>query len=186
MTAREPRRASRSPLLGAAARAACRDVPPPTAHTRDELDALLAALAQAEPAVTTVAVGHSRDEASRAAATAFRTAWQDRGGQIAAVVDWPEAAASWLRQATRLTAAGPDAWVIAASAPGFAQLARRLRQSTDWDPRRTYAFASLRDVGLADIAGAQTVHGLRGAGADGSTWQLDEDDFVSRARRREH
>ncbi|WP_406324622.1 hypothetical protein [Streptomyces sp. NBC_01637] len=58
------------------------------------------------------------------------------------MVDWPESAASWLRPATRLTSETPDAWVVAAAPLGFAQLARRLRRSTDWAPDRTVAFAS--------------------------------------------
>ena len=49
---------------------------------------------------TLVAVGHGRDPDSVAAARAFLAAWE---GQIAVVVDWPPSAASWLRQARRLT-----------------------------------------------------------------------------------
>jgi hypothetical protein len=83
---------------------------------------------------TLVAVGHGRDEASIAAANAFLAAWD---GQIAAVVDWPASAASWLLPARRLLAAEPDAWVIADTPAGWEPVARRLRASRGWDPMRT-------------------------------------------------
>jgi hypothetical protein len=61
---------------------------------------------------------------------------------------------------------------MAAAPLGFAQLARRLRHSTDWDPARTFAFASLRDSRLPALTGPDTLHGLRGATADGATWHV--------------
>ena len=122
--------------------------------------------------VETVALGHSRDIASRAAADAFAAAWKARDGKVLTRVDWPESAASWLRPARRLTAEEPDAWVMAAAPLGFAQLARRLRHSTDWDPARTVAFAALKDSRLPALAGPETLHGLRGATAEGGTWEV--------------
>ncbi|MET9554436.1 hypothetical protein [Streptomyces sp. NPDC006645] len=145
---------------------------PAAAHTDAELDALMGLLTAPKTRIHSVAVGHSRDEASRAAAAAFGDAWTARGGGILAVVDWPESAASWLRPARRLTAGHPDAWVMAATPLGFAQLARRLRHSTAWDPARTVAFASLLDSRVPALAGPETVHGLRGAAADGGTWDI--------------
>ncbi|WP_157592196.1 hypothetical protein [Solirubrobacter soli] len=81
-----------------------------------------------------VAVGHGRDEASVAAARAFRATWPH---DIAVVVDWPRTAASWLRPAQRLTAADADAWVIADTPAGWANIERRLRETESWDPMRT-------------------------------------------------
>ncbi|MFJ8870159.1 ABC transporter substrate-binding protein [Streptomyces sp. NPDC102473] len=145
----------------------------PAPHTEEELASLIALLVRRRGLRTAaVAVGHSRDSASRAAAGAFAAAWRARGGTVLTTVDWPETAASWLRPATRLTAQLPDAWVMAASLPGFAQLARRLRHSTEWDPARTYAFASLQDPRLPALAGPDAVHGLRGATAEGGTWEV--------------
>ncbi|MBH0244856.1 hypothetical protein I3W98_21405, partial [Streptomyces cavourensis] len=80
-----------------------------------------------------------------------------------------------LRPALRLTETAPDAWVVAAAPLGFAQLARRLRHSTDWDPARTCAFAALGDHRLPALAGDGTLHGLRGATADGGTWEAHHD-----------
>ncbi|MFI8007632.1 hypothetical protein [Streptomyces sp. NPDC086010] len=163
-----------SPPAGLTGRAAGIDVPEsPGPHTEAELAALIGMLQSGpESRFESVAVGRSRDAASRAAADAFTDAWRARGGTVLAVVDWPETAASWLRPATRLTAGPPDAWVVAAALPGFARLAVRLRGSTAWDPSRTFAFASLQDSRLPVLAGPDTVHGLRGATAAGGTWDI--------------
>lgn len=166
------RESSRSPLISPKDLAAHGDLPQPSPHTTAELAALVGLLTRPKSRIETVAVGHSRDEASRAAAGAFAAAWTARGGKVLTTVDWPESAASWLRPATRLTAGLPDAWVVAAAPLGFAQLARRLRRSTDWDPSRTYAFASLSDSRLPALTGPDTLHGLRGATADGGTWEI--------------
>lgn len=122
--------------------------------------------------IETVSIGHARCAPCRAAAQAFGAAWTARDGVVLTVVDWPETAASWLRPAVRLTEGAPDAWVIAAAPLGFAQLARRLRRSTDWDPARTYAFAGLGDSRLPALTGPETLHGLRGAARDGGTWEM--------------
>ncbi|MFI0354867.1 hypothetical protein [Actinomadura sp. 9N407] len=107
---------------------------PPEPHAPEELVALLGA-------ARTVAVGHGRDAASTAAAKAFVQAWEASGGEVLAVVSWPERAASWLRQARRLTERAPDAWVVAGAEPGWTRMSRRLRESTDWDPERTFGLA---------------------------------------------
>ncbi|WP_369251479.1 hypothetical protein [Streptomyces sp. R41] len=164
-----------SPLIEPTELAALGDLPVPPSHTDAELTALLALLTGPRSRVQSIAIGHSRDAASRAAAKAFTAVWRVAGKDVLAIVDWPEQAASWLRPAQRLTAQAPDAWVIAAAPLGFAQLARRLRHSTDWDPRRTYAFAALGDSRVPALAGARTLHGLRGANTDGTTWHIDRD-----------
>ncbi|MER5792784.1 hypothetical protein [Streptomyces sp. NPDC001980] len=169
----EPHGTSRSPLIGAADLAAhAGDLPAPRPHTEAELATLMGLLTGPKSRIETVTIGHGRDDASRAAAGAFERAWTARGGRVLTVVDWPETAASWLRPARRLTAETPDAWVIAASVLGFAQLARRLRRSTDFDPACTVAFSSLSTSRLTALAGAGTLSGLRGASADGGTWDV--------------
>ncbi|WP_244303945.1 hypothetical protein [Streptomyces lydicus] len=128
----------------------------------------------ARPRIRTVVVGHSRDTASRASAAAFVTAWSAAEERtVLATVDWPETAASWLRPATRFAAGEPDAWVVAAAPLGWAQMSRRLRRSTTWDPARTYGFAALGDSRLPALAGAATLQGMRGVTADGGVWTLD-------------
>ncbi|MDA0162952.1 hypothetical protein OM076_21955 [Solirubrobacter ginsenosidimutans] len=81
-----------------------------------------------------VAVGHGRDERSVAAAREFAAAWPH---EVAVVVDWPSTAASWLRPARKLTANHADAWVIADTPEGWANVERRLRETPNWDPMRT-------------------------------------------------
>lgn len=145
----------------------------PTHHTPAELATVLDLVTGlCPPFGGGIAVGHGRDPASAAAADAVAQAWDDRGGLVLGVVDWPETAASWLRQACRLTAHAPDAWVVAGPPAGFARLARRLRAEPGWDPARTIAFASLHDPRLPALAGLDTLHGLRGATADGEVWHV--------------
>jgi hypothetical protein len=97
-----------------------------------DLPRALALLAEMDARL--VAVGHGRGPGSIAAARAFLDAWPH---DVAAIVDWPPTAASWLRQAQRLTECGPDAWVIADTAAGWANVERRLRETGTWDPMRT-------------------------------------------------
>ncbi|WP_244416777.1 hypothetical protein [Streptomyces hygroscopicus] len=163
-----------SPLISPAEAAAYGDLPSPTPHSDAELAALLALLTAPGTRIATVVVGHSRDTASRSAAAAFAEAWRALGClPVLSVVDWPESAASWLRAANRFTAEAPDAWVVAAAPLGWAQMSRRLRHSTDWDPARTYGFAALGDSRVPALAGPTTLQGMRGVTADGGTWTVD-------------
>ncbi|MFE0186468.1 hypothetical protein [Streptomyces sp. NPDC058989] len=163
-----------SPLLPHSEAAAYGDLPTPGPHRDAELRALLGLLTAPRTRISTVVVGHSRDAASRSAAAAFIEAWRTTGGRtVLAGVDWPETAASWLRAAVRFTTGEPDAWVVAAAPLGWAQMSRRLRHSTHWDPARTYGFASLGDSRLPALAGPATLQGMRGATADGALWTID-------------
>ena len=141
-------------------------------HTRAELETIMGLLSERRPRISAISVGHARDAASRAAANAIVRAWTDQKGDVLGVVDWPEEAASWLRQATRLVAGAPDVWVVAGSPLGWAQMGRRLLRSTDWDPERTIAFSSLADIRLIELAGPDVFKGLRGALPDGGTWRI--------------
>ncbi|MFE6866224.1 hypothetical protein ACFVFS_06680 [Kitasatospora sp. NPDC057692] len=152
--------------------AATSPTPSPAPHTAAELDALAGLL----PRFGSVVVGHGRDRASSAAARAFAERWRAEGGTVLDVVDWPEEAASWLRQARRFTALAPDAWVVAAGPRGWAGMSRRLRHSTGWDPARTVGFASTGSALALALAGPGTLDGLRGATADGRTWRVGEGD----------
>ncbi|MEJ3656941.1 hypothetical protein WEH80_28670 [Actinomycetes bacterium KLBMP 9759] len=82
-----------------------------------------------------VAVGHGRDPLSVAQAEAFAGAWP---GEIGDVVSWPARAASWLRPATRLAAAG-DVWVVADATGGWRGMLPRLA-GTSWRSDRTVVF----------------------------------------------
>ncbi|MET9323011.1 hypothetical protein ABZX75_22850 [Streptomyces sp. NPDC003038] len=161
-----------SPVIGPTAAAAYGEPLMPAPHTPAELTALMGLLTQSEAPIETVVIGHGRDSASVGAAAAFAAAWRARGGHVLDTVDWPESAASWLRPARRLTRQTPDAWVVAGAVLGWAQMSRRLRHSTDWDAARTFAFASLNDSRLPALAGPRVLDGLRGATANGGTWEI--------------
>jgi hypothetical protein len=116
-----------------------------------------------------VNVGHGRDSASIACAAAFLDGWRARGGEVGAVVDWPRAAASWLRPARRLAAGGPDAWVVSDTGEGWSGIAPRLVNDTDWDPARTVAFGP--PAMLAD-ASFDATEGMRGVTSAGGRWLI--------------
>jgi hypothetical protein len=133
----------------------------------DGLATVLRLVRELEPGV--VNVGHGRDDACTARARAFADAWTEQGGHLGAIVSWPSAAASWLRQADRL-ATGADTWVIADTPTGWAGIGPRLLDTGRWSPRRTVAFPGVDDPTLA---GRAETHGLRGATRDGRVWHID-------------
>lgn len=143
------------------------DAGAPARLTRPELDAMIGLLAGLTAG--TVMVGCSRDEPARQAARSVADAWEARRGLVLDVVDWPETAASWLRQARRFTAHGPDAWAVIGQVGGWVSMGRRLTASTTWAAERTVASASLADPALAT---AGCFLGLRGALRDGGTWRV--------------
>lgn len=87
-------------------------------------------------------IGHSRDQTTRDAAQLLISFLDSRGVEVRDVVDWPDSAASWLRQANRFIATAPDLWVALISHEhGWTQMRQRLRNS-DWDPDRTLVIAT--------------------------------------------
>ncbi len=135
---------------------------PPVACTVAEVATLLRLLA-ALPADTLV-IGTAADPVSRANAALLAAAWP---GEVLDTVVWPEAAASWLRQARRFTAPAPDAWLVTGTPAGWVGMGRRLAHSTGWSPRRTVATSGLADPVLVAAGGPDTFDGLRGARPDG-------------------
>lgn len=119
----------------------------------------------------TIAVGHGRHPASVRAGDAIAAAWTRDAGTVQSVVSWPADAASRLRPACRLTAADPDAVVVADTAAGFAQLARRLASQAGWSANRTIGFASLANADLIALTGT-TLTGMTGATTTGNTWLI--------------
>ncbi len=147
---------------------------PPRPHTGAELDRLLHMLHNAK--TSRIAIGHGRHPASAAAAAALYDAWTEIGNP-AIMISWPVDAASWLRPARRLTAERPDAWVIADTAAGMAQLAVRLAGQGDWSPSRTLGFASTASPDLISLTGAR-LSGMTGATSDGGSWLIRQKFFV--------
>jgi hypothetical protein len=134
-----------------------------------ELTAVLALVRRLQPG--TVNVGHGRDPGSSARGRAFADAWAGLGGDLGVVVSWPASAASWLRQARRLSA-GADTWVVADTPGGWAGIGPRLAATGLWRADRTVAFPGLDDPALCRVAGLVATDGLRGVSADGRTWQF--------------
>ena len=114
---------------------------------------------------TLVNVGHGRGDRSVAQAEEFIRFWCDSGGELGAVVSWPNTAASWLRPACRFAAGAPDAWVVAAEPQEWCGFGPRLVATGSWRPGRTVAFSGL--------AGLSTgIDGVRGATEDGAGWMF--------------
>jgi hypothetical protein len=151
-------------------------VTPPGPHTGAELASLRRMLRQAGAA--TIAVGHGHAPASVAAARALAAAWTAAGGTVLGVVDWPAAAASWLRPARRLTAGHPDAWVIADTVAGCAQVVRRLAEQPNWAATRTVGFAGLASPDLVALTTPTSLAGMTGATATGGTWRVGPDHLI--------
>jgi CelD/BcsL family acetyltransferase involved in cellulose biosynthesis len=125
-----------------------------------EVAALVRLLWTLRPAAGTI--GSAADPVSRANAGLLADAWP---GAVLDTVVWPEAAASWLRQARRFTAQGPDAWLVTGTPAGWLGMARRLARSTNWSAARTVATS-----GLAETSAA--FPGMRGTYPDGRTWAV--------------
>ncbi|MCB5909105.1 hypothetical protein [Streptomyces pinistramenti] len=146
--------------------------PPALPLTGPETDAVIHLLEAMDPRPVTLVTGSSRDAPARRAAALLAGRWQERGGEVIDAVDWPEDAASWLRQARRFTRAAPDAWLVTGRLTGWVQMGRRLTVSTTWNPARTVATSGLAHDDLISGGGIGTFDGLRGAHRDGGTWEI--------------
>ncbi|HEY3954931.1 MAG TPA: hypothetical protein VGM53_16280 [Streptosporangiaceae bacterium] len=159
-----------SPRIPDAALARCPGAGrPPRPHTAAELARLLRMLHTAGAA--SIAIGHGRHPASAAAARVLAAAWAGGPGTVLATASWPATAASWLRPARRLAAGRPDAWVIADTPAGCAQLAMRLTGQPGWAPARTFGFASLASPDLITLTGT-ALTGMTGPTASGGIWRI--------------
>jgi substrate-binding family protein len=144
----------------------------PQPHTAAELDRLIRMLRASR--AETIAIGHGRHTASAGAADALAAAWTAGAGQVLAVVDWPAAAASWLRPAQRLAGSQPDAWILADTPAGCAQLASRLTGQPGWTPGRTFGFASVATPDLLALTPPGALAGMTGATAAGGSWRIGQ------------
>ena len=139
---------------------------PPQPHTAAELDRLVQMLRASR--ADTIAIGHGRHTVSAGAADALAAAWTAGAGQVLAVVDWPAAAASWLRPAQRLAGSQPDAWILADTPAGCAQLTGQ----PGWTAGRTFGFASVATPDLLALTPPGALDGMTGATAAGRSWRI--------------
>lgn len=161
------------------------DLVPERAATRcsdAEVGTVLAILRKMRPRPVSIVVGTAADPVSRANGARIPQEWTGDDGVVLAVVRWPETAASWLRPARRFAQPGPDAWVVAATPAGWIGMGRRLACSGSWSPQRTVATADLADPALIAAGGVGTFDGLRGAHADGSTWEITRTVLITEPR----
>ena len=121
------------------------------------------------PRPVRIVLGAAADPISRANARLLASEWP---GEVCATVEWPETAASWLRQARRFTAPAPDAWLVTGTPAGWVGMGRRLAYSTNWSAARTVATAGLAGPLLIAAGGVDTFDGLRGAYPDGTLWAI--------------
>lgn len=144
--------------------------------TGDSLHQVSAIRALIELAVdrgaVTAVVGHGRDATSTEIANAFSDAWSTGSREVLEVVSWPEAAASWLRQANRFAVQVPDIWVMTGEPPGISGMMRRLASSPRWSPARTMLIADELPEGAENLLDAGELDGLVGITATGRTWEI--------------
>ncbi|MEU0556677.1 hypothetical protein [Dactylosporangium sp. NPDC006015] len=148
-------------------------LPHAPAATEAEVEAITA-LARTRGA-TRLAIGSGRADDDLTTARAVATRWEALGGEIVTTLTWPETAASWLRQATRFTAADPDLWIMAGSPAGWAQMTRRLLWSTSWRPARTILAAALSGRAALDLVGLANLDGITGVTESGRAWRIEHE-----------
>ncbi|MFJ8582566.1 hypothetical protein [Micromonospora sp. NPDC093277] len=152
-----------------------RGIRPPHAWAATEAEVeAITALAWARGA-TRLAIGSGRADGDLTTVRAIATWWEALGGEIASTLTWPETAASWLRQATRFTAANPDLWIMTGSPVGWAQMTRRLLWSTNWRPTRTILTAALSERKALDLVGLVNLNGITGVTESGGAWQIENE-----------
>lgn len=142
----------------------------PAVHTPAELGRLLELLT--ESGARTISIGHGRHPASLSAAQAIAGRWSDAGHTVLAFISYPAQAASWLRAATRIASPNPDAYVIADTAPGFANLAGRLAAQPNWTASRTFYSTGIDGRQLLDLVGPTTLDEMTGVCTAGHSWRI--------------
>lgn len=126
-----------------------------------------------------IAVGSGRDPEALAFADDFTALWNEAGGEVVKAVTWPEEAASWLRQATRFSAAEADLWIMTGPAAGWAQMTRRLLWSTGWRPENTLVTTAAGSRKALDLVGLHNLEGLAGLNSRGIRWTIRDGRQIS-------
>lgn len=88
---------------------------------------------------------------------------------------WPAAVSPRVPEPTlaRYPAASqPDAWILADTPAGCAQLAGRLTGQPGWTPGRTFGFASVATPDLLALTPSGVLAGMTGATAAGGSWRI--------------
>lgn len=156
-----------------------RDDPPPIRPAVPNVSAEVTALIRLATArsANAISLGGGRQPEAQYALDALEAAWTARGGHILTRVDWPAQAASWNRQAHRLTDWAPDLWIIADTPGGWAPVARRLHITARWSPDRTLGFGFLDTIETIRLAGPDLLDGMTGSTTSGGRWWIRGNDI---------
>lgn len=134
---------------------------------------------ESDEGIISISVGHGRQESARHEAVQLIETWQlltdwikPSGGIVIQVVDWPEEAASWLRQAKRFAAGNPDVWVVLGSFLSWQQMCKRLAHELNWKPERCFGLFSAMEEPIIETGNYTIMEGMRGLHPDGSRWQV--------------
>jgi len=132
-----------------------------------------------------LSIGHNREETNINIAACIANKWietqnwvRSEGGYILNVVDWPESAASWLRQAKQLNQDNPDAWVIISSFKSAMQILQRLSAEKNWIPERTFCLFSSNCEMMNKITPWAGLNGLKGLLTNGRRWIIEEEKLI--------
>jgi hypothetical protein len=68
----------------------------------------------------------------------------------------------------------PDAWILADTPAGCAQLVGRLTGQPGWTPGRTFGFASVATPELLALTPPGALAGMTGATAAGGSWRIGQ------------
>jgi ABC-type branched-subunit amino acid transport system substrate-binding protein len=123
-------------------------------------DAIEADLGGAEG--RTVNVGARNDAYGTNLADTFSQAWEEKGGEIGARVDYDTDLPSYDSEADELVGGNPDRWVIIDFPETYAKVGPALVRTGEWDPGRTWSVDGLASSSLPDDVGDEATEGMRG------------------------
>ncbi len=116
-------------------------------------DQLITAIDDYKYETYSVAIAHSRDDESCLLAQAIKEDWETKtnwvrheGGFVLSVVDYPEEAASWLRQAQKLAGTNPDIYVLIGYGNGLEKLLNRLSQEANFRKEDTFVLYKENEI----------------------------------------
>lgn len=109
-----------------------------------------------------VAIGARSDAYGEALVAAFKSAWEEKGGKVAAKVLYDPERDDFDATAKDLTKEEADALVLIDFPEGFEELAKALDRTGEYDPEKTWSVDLLASTDLAKDMSADLIEGMRG------------------------
>lgn len=109
-----------------------------------------------------VNVGARNDAYGTNLADTFSEAWEEKGGEIGARVDYDTDQPSYDSEAGQLVSGNPDAWAIIDFPETYAKVGPALVRTGNWDPARTWSVDGLASSSLPADVGEEATEGMRG------------------------